>query len=146
MINGLLIERGEATNILRSLLQSSIYYLPSYMCVDISEVIYELLLLARPAVCIALENVLQVRQLLRCSLLQSFCPRPNNSYDVALSNQSLPTCSSVGITPTSPPPSEPSGTPVVTREQLSEFHKQVVAADSAKNVQFALREFTRLFR
>ena len=61
MINGLLIERGEATNILRSLLQSAIYYLPSYMCVDVSEVIYELLLLARPAVCIALENVLQVR-------------------------------------------------------------------------------------
>ena len=60
MINGLLIERGEATNILRSLLQSAIYYLPSYMCVDVSEVIYELLLLARPAVCIALENVLQV--------------------------------------------------------------------------------------
>ena len=61
MINGLLIERGEAANILRSLLQSAIYYLPSYMCVDVSEVIYELLLLARPAVCIALENVLQVR-------------------------------------------------------------------------------------
>jgi transportin-3 len=117
MINGLLIERGEATNILRALLQSSIFYLPSYMCVDVSEVIYELLILARSAVCVALETVLQ----------------------------GLPTCSSTGVSPTCPPV-EATATPVVTQDQLSEFHKQIVEADSAKSVQCALREFTRLFR
>ncbi|WAR09032.1 TNPO3-like protein [Mya arenaria] len=57
LVKGLLVEHGQA--LVHSLIHSIVFCLPTYMCAEISEVIYEIMQVDRATFCVWLEHVLK---------------------------------------------------------------------------------------
>lgn len=57
LVRGLLHEQGQA--LVHSLIHSCVFCLPTYMAVDLAEVVHEIMLLDRPTFCVWLESVLK---------------------------------------------------------------------------------------